>query len=205
MIYFLNFTIQIFLMSEETKITKYLREKLEKQDKANAFIKEYMENKTDKPLGELKILISKHKEDISIIVSGSLILEDALENLILEQLLILNSEGLFDYLIKDIETPVLVKLKFLRFCNLITQTEYKNIRKLFRIRNRFAHKLFGLEDFSNVSEILKGLDFDNENIDKIALEKFTRSSDRFLYICDFYYKKLIDRVREIFKNVRPRD
>jgi len=192
-------------MSEETKITKYLREKLEKQDKANAFIKEYMENKTDKPLGELKILISKHKEDISIIVSGSLILEDALENLILEQLLILNSEGLFDYLIKDIETPVLVKLKFLRFCNLITQTEYKNIRKLFRIRNRFAHKLFGLEDFSNVSEILKGLDFDNENIDKIALEKFTRSSDRFLYICDFYYKKLIDRVREIFKNVRPRD
>ena len=104
----------------------------------------------------------EYKDQLSAVVLSSTNLEALVNKLIMMAMKRVQSP-LLEKRLRGIYIPISSKLRLLRFANLIDENLYKNMILLFRIRNRFAHKLLLTARSSTPEfEILKGASISNK-------------------------------------------
>jgi len=108
-----------------------------------------------------------YKEQLNSVILSCVTLEFSINELVeirVKKLQSLNLEGWA----KNINVPINNKLKALRFADLIGEDLYKNLMILFKIRNKFAHKIpLPIKTLETEFELLKDANITNDFVKKL--------------------------------------
>jgi len=115
-----------------------------------------------------------YKEQLESVILGSTSLEFSINDLCEVQIRKIHSKKLEEW-VRNPNVPILAKVKSLRFGDVISEELYKNLSILFKIRNKFAHKIpLPSKVLESEFEILKDIDIGNSFVKNLPnnLSKF---------------------------------
>lgn len=136
----------------------------------------------------------EYKDQLSAVILSSTHLEFAVNKLVEIGVKKVKSTLLEEHL-RRVYIPISSKLRLLRFANLVDENLYKNLNVLFKVRNRFSHKLFlTAKDSTPKFEALK---------DTIITNKFLRDLPNDSKKFQLIVSKCTAELMEICGNLDP--
>ncbi len=158
-------------------------------------LKEMDEAELEKPMDKLMDKIRTQSNETSIILGMSSYIEGLINTIIDAKIVNLKSALLINWS-KDISIPISDKLRVLRFLDLVSEEEYKEIRMIFKVRNNMAHMSLLKEKnenplrFISISKtLIKNLKLNTEEKrNQIRLLSFAMTAARIGWRLELIYK-----------------